>query len=200
MLTDLPHPTVPIEAVVVGASAGAVEALSVVLPAFPKSAHVAVIVCVHLPANRPSILGELFARRCALPIREPQDKLPIGHGAIWFAPPNYHLLVERDRSFGLSVDEPENWSRPSIDVLFETAAEAYGPALVGVVLTGANADGARGARAIRRAGGIVMVQDPKTAEATYMPMAAIEQADPHVIAPLAKIASLLRGLSVSEGT
>lgn len=118
------------------------------------------------------------------------DKQPLTPG-IWFAPPGYHLLIERELRFSLSIDAPVRWSRPSIDVLFESASDAYGAALHAVVLTGANDDGARGAAAVRRAGGLVLVQDPFTAEAQQMPLAALAAATPQFVGTPAQIARLL---------
>jgi two-component system chemotaxis response regulator CheB len=171
------------EAIVIGASAGAIEALGKLLPVLEPRHAVPVIVVVHVPARQPSLLCELFAPRCALPVREPEDKQPVSPG-IWFAPPDYHLLVSEDRSFAFSVDEPVHWSRPSIDVLFESAADVYGASLLALVLTGASQDGARGAEAVRRKGGYVAVQDPRTAEATMMPTSAIERATPQLVGTL----------------
>jgi two-component system, chemotaxis family, protein-glutamate methylesterase/glutaminase len=179
------------EAFVIGASTGAIDALTLLLPVLPKAAR-PVVVVVHLPPNRPSLLPELFAPRCQACVREPEDKQPVAAGTIWFAPANYHLLIERERTFSMSVDEPVRFSRPSIDVLFESAADAFGSALCGLVLTGANDDGSRGARAIREAGGIIIVQDPQTAEAKEMPTAAIALANPQLVAALPEIAELLR--------
>ncbi len=179
------------EAVLIAGSAGAVDALRQLLPAVPKDARIPVVVVVHLPPNRPSLLPELFAPRCAARVREPQDKEPVSAGTIWFAPSNYHLLLERDRTFSLSVDAPVNFSRPSIDVLFESAADAFGSTLCAVLLTGANQDGSLGASAIRREGGLVIVQDPSTAEAVQMPSAAISRASPQIIASLPEIADLI---------
>jgi len=180
------------EALVVGASAGAIEALNQLLPAVPAAARIPVVVVVHLSPNRPSLLLEIFAARCLAQVREPEDKQPMTAGSIWFAPPNYHLLLEADRSFAFSVDLPVNFSRPSIDVLFESAADVFGETLCCIVLTGANDDGARGASAVRRRGGLVIVQDPNSAEAKEMPNAAIFRANPQIIAPLPEIAQLIR--------
>jgi two-component system chemotaxis response regulator CheB len=119
---------VPAEAVVIGASAGALEALSVILPALPAGYGLPVFVVVHLPPDTRSILADLFQAKCHIPVREAEDKEPIRGGTIYFAPPNYHLLIEADRNVSLSSDEPVLFSRPSIDVLFESAADAYGPA------------------------------------------------------------------------
>src|ERR1700742_400929 len=122
-----------IEGVVIGASAGGVEALDVLLPALPPSFRPAVFIVLHLPRERPSLLPEIFRRRCARPVREAEDKEPVEAGTVYFAPPDYHLLVEKDRQLALSADEPIHYSRPSIDALFETAAEAYGESLLGII-------------------------------------------------------------------
>jgi two-component system chemotaxis response regulator CheB len=180
------------QALVVGASAGAVEALSQLLPGVPEASRIAIVVVVHLPPNRPSLLPELFGSRCQARVREPMDKEPMSAGTIWFAPSNYHLLLEADLSFSLSVDLPVNYSRPSIDVLFESASDALGSRLCAVVLTGANDDGAHGASVVRRQGGLVMVQDPETASAREMPNAAISSANPQVVASLPEMANLIR--------
>lgn len=163
-----------LEAIVVGASAGAVDALSTLLPALPSGYPLPIMVVVHIPPDKDSILAELFRAKCRVDVHEAEDKEPILAGRAYFAPPDYHLLVERDRRLSLSSDEPVSFSRPSIDVLFETAADAYGPGLLGVVLTGANHDGARGLRAIQDAGGLVLVQDPALAHSREMPQAALD--------------------------
>lgn len=160
------------QAIVIGASAGAVQALTRILPRLPADYPLPILVVVHVPAE-PSGLTGLFGAKCLATVREPEDKEPIVPGTIYFAPPGYHLLVEADRSLALSTDEPVMFSRPSIDILFESAAEIYGGALVGVVLTGANEDGARGASAIIMAGGEVLVEDPADALAPAMPRAAL---------------------------
>ena len=183
------------EALVVGASAGAIEALNQLLPAVPASARIPTLVVVHLPPNRPSLLPEVFAPRCLARVREPEDKEPVTAGTIWFAPSNYHLLIEADRSFAFCTDLPVNFSRPSIDVLFESAADVFGKALCCLVLTGANDDGARGASSVRRQGGFVIVQDPETADAKAMPHAAISRANPQIVAPLPEIATLIELLT-----
>jgi len=180
------------DALLMGASAGAIEALNQLLPAVPALARIPVVVVVHLPPNRPSLLPEVFAPRCEARVREPEDKEPMTAGSIWFAPSNYHLLVETDRSFAFSTDLPVNFSRPSIDVLFESAADVFREKLCCVVLTGANEDGARGASVVRRQGGFLIVQDPQTAEAKQMPSAAISRANPQIVAPLPEIAELIR--------
>lgn len=177
-----------IDAVVIGASAGAVEALGVLLPALPESLAIPVVVVVHLPPSRPSLMAELFAPRCKLRVREAEDKQDVEAGTIWFAPPNYHLLIEQERSFALSVDEPVNFSRPSIDVLFESASEVYRERLLALVLTGANHDGARGAELVRRGGGLLGVQDPSTATAPTMPALSLERTQPDIVGDLLELA------------
>jgi len=191
------HPS-RIEAVVVGASAGAIEALNVLLPPLPRSLSASLVVLVHLSARIPSLLPQLFASKCAPPVGEPLDKQPVGTGSIWFAPANYHLLIERERTFSLSIDEPVNYSRPSIDVLFESAAFAYGPSLLALVLTGASRDGCDGAVRIRRNGGLVAVQDPSTAIAPTLPSLVAEQAAPQVVGSLSELSTLLLELTRSE--
>jgi two-component system, chemotaxis family, protein-glutamate methylesterase/glutaminase len=172
------------DAVVVGASAGALEALSIILPALPADYRLPVIIVVHVPPDKKSVLAELFQAKCNTSVKEAEDKEPITAGTIYFAPPDYHLLVERDKSFSLSNDEPVLFSRPSVDVLFESAADAYGPALVAIVLTGANQDGAKGVRAAFDCGGTAIVQRPSTAFSAAMPEAAIDACPlAHVLSP-----------------
>lgn len=161
-----------VQAIVIGASAGAIQALSRILPALPADYPIPVLVVVHVPPDG-SDIALLFEGRCAVTVREPDDKEPILPGCVYFAPSDYHLLVAEDRTVSLSVDEPVLYSRPSIDVLFESAAEVFGPALVGVILTGANEDGAHGLRAIAEAGGHALVESPGEAFAPAMPAAAI---------------------------
>ncbi|MCC2671503.1 MAG: cheB 2 [Armatimonadetes bacterium] len=162
-----------IEVIVIGASAGAVEALSLLLPPLPADFPVALLIVVHLPRDRDSLLAELLGARCRVKVKEAEDKERIEGGTVYFAPPDYHLLVEPDRSLSLSVDEPVRYSRPSIDVLFESAADVYGERLLGIVLTGANSDGAQGLRTVCEAGGKAIVQAPETASAPFMPQAAL---------------------------
>lgn len=160
------------KAVVIGASAGAVQALSQILPRLPASFPWPVLVVVHVPAEA-SGLTSLFRAKCEIRVLEPEDKEPIAPGTVYLAPPGYHMLVEKDRGIALSMDEPVLFSRPSIDILFESAADSYGENLTGIVLTGANEDGAAGAAAVAGAGGTVLVEDPEHAFAATMPGAAL---------------------------
>ncbi|MCW0046336.1 MULTISPECIES: chemotaxis protein CheB [unclassified Brevundimonas] len=160
-------------AVVIGASAGAVQALLKILPALPAEFPAPVLVAVHVPADRDNVLAPLLQSRCRVRVKEAEDKEPAAAGVVYFAPSDYHLLVERDGSLALSSDELVNYSRPSIDVLFESAADAYGAGLTGVILTGANTDGAAGLQAVATAGGETIVEDPRQAYASTMPEAAL---------------------------
>jgi two-component system chemotaxis response regulator CheB len=180
------------EAVVIGASAGALEALSNLLPGLPADYRLPILIVVHLPADKTSLLAELLRARCAIRVREAEDKEPIEPGVAYFAPPDYHLLVEQDKRLSLSDDEPVLFSRPSIDVLFESAADAYGDGLIGVVLTGANSDGANGLRAVVEAGGVAVVQKPGNAHAAAMPQAAIAACPDARVLPVNEIAAYLR--------
>ena len=185
---------VPLKAVVIGASAGAVQALLAVLPALPPSFSLPVLVVVHVPPDRDNVLAPLLQAKCRLPVKEAEDKEPIVGGVVYFAPPDYHLLVETDGCVALSTDDPVNYSRPSIDVLFESAADAYGAGVIGVVLSGANHDGAAGLRAVLDAGGSAIVQDPAEAFATAMPDAALEACPSATIMNLDVLASFLSSL------
>lgn len=166
------------EAVVIGGSAGSIEVISDLLAALPADFALPIIIVVHLPRRRPSLLAEVFGPKCACPLKEAEDKGPIVPGTVYVAPADYHLLIDAGPAFALSVDEPVNFTIPSIDALFESAADVYGPGLVGIVLTGANDDGARGLRAIADAGGITLVQSPDEATVRAMPDAA-KTACPH---------------------
>ncbi len=161
------------EAVVIGASAGGVEVLMDILPALPSGYPLPVIIVLHLPSDQRSLLVELFNEKCRMNVQEAEDKIELRGGTIYFAPPGYHILIESDRRLSLSCDAPVMFSRPSINVLFESAADVYGQALVGLVLTGANSDGAQGLKAICLAGGAGIVQAPAQAFVPAMPEAAL---------------------------
>lgn len=186
------------EAVVIGASAGAVEALSVLLKALPADFSLPVLVVVHLPRDRESTLAELFQSRCRVKVKEAEDKEPVRGGVVYFAPPDYHLLVEAEQRLSLSSDEPVLYSRPSIDVLFEAAADVYGAGLVGMILTGASSDGAKGLQAVCRAGGRALVQDPATAVAPAMPHAALQACPTARKLTLDQMAACLQDLTGSR--
>jgi len=184
---DLPR----VEAIVVGASAGGVEALLNLLGPLRAGFQLPIIIVLHLPEERRSQLAEVFSRRVALPVAEAIDKQDIAPGTVYFATPGYHLSVEQDRSLSLSLEDRLHHSRPSIDFLFESAADVYGPALAAVLLTGANHDGARGMAHVKRQGGLTIVQDPADAHVATMPAAALKTHQPDHILPLHGIGRLL---------
>jgi two-component system chemotaxis response regulator CheB len=179
------------EAIVIGGSSGALDALSIILPALPAGFAIPIAIVIHMPPNRPSLLAGVLAARCALRVREVEDKEPVAPATVFVAPPNYHLLIERQRTFALSIDPPIHYSRPAIDALFESAAEAYGEALVAVLLAGANDDGAHGARRVKATGGTVVVQEPSSTHAPEMPSAALRSAAVDCVLAPAEIAAYL---------
>jgi len=175
------------DAIVIGGSAGGMKALAALLPYFPKDYPLAVIVVLHLHPQQDRYFLEHFNKLCLLNVKEADEKESIQRGYVYFAPPNYHLLIENDKTFSLSTDEKVNYCRPSIDVLFESAASAYGPRLAAMLLTGANNDGAEGLQQIKEKGGLVIVQDPQSAESPYMPEAALQLVKPDFVLELAEI-------------
>ncbi|MFJ2426539.1 chemotaxis protein CheB [Pseudomonas rustica] len=180
-----------VEAIVVGASAGGVEALLSVLGPLRSGFVLPIIVVLHLPEERRSQLAEVFARRLDMPVHEAIDKQDIAAGTVYFATPGYHLSVEQDRSLSLSLEDRVHYSRPSIDYLFESAADAYGSKLAAVLLTGANHDGARGLAQVKRRGGLTIVQDPQEAQVATMPQAALNIQQPDHVLTLNGIGRLL---------
>jgi two-component system chemotaxis response regulator CheB len=179
------------QAVVIGTSAGGLTALTKLLTAFPATYSLPIIVVQHLHPLQDNLFVENLDRTSALIVKEADEKESIEAGHAYFAPPNYHLLIEDDRTFSLSVDAKVNYARPAIDVLFASAVDVYGPRLIGVVLTGANDDGTQGLRWIKDRGGLTIVQDPETAEVPFMPRAAIAATQVDHILALPEIARLL---------
>ena len=178
------------ELIVIGCSMGGMNALQIIFSVLPKDLPVPIAVVQHRYKTSNEGLPAFFRRHTKMDVIDTTDKEWLKPGTVYLAPANYHLLVERGE-LSLSVDEAVAYSRPSIDVLFESAAVAYGPALVGVVLTGANADGARGAAMIKNRGGFVIAQDPATAESPAMPQAAIDTTRVDRILPLDRIGPFL---------
>jgi two-component system chemotaxis response regulator CheB len=169
--------------ILIGASLGGLKAVVTVLQQLPRDLPVAVAVVLHRHKDS-DLLLELLRRDSPLPVYEPMDKEPVLRGRVYLAPSDYHLLLEPSGFFALSVDEPVRFARPSVDVLFESAADVLGSSAVAVVLTGANRDGAEGALRIKSAGGRVLVQDPLTAEAPQMPNAVLATLHPdYILAP-----------------
>lgn len=172
------------EAIVIGVSAGGLAALSGILGRLPPGFPLPVIVNQHRSKDERTLLEQILQAKCVIRIRQAEEKESIRGGVVYFAPADYHLLIEKDRSFSLTCEEPVNFSRPSIDLLFETASEAYSDKLIGVILTGSNSDGAAGIRAIRQRGGLTIAQDPAKAVFPEMPRAAIDTGSvQHILDP-----------------
>jgi two-component system, chemotaxis family, protein-glutamate methylesterase/glutaminase len=169
--------------VVIGTSLGGLNALQVLLSSLPADFPAPVAIVQHRSVYSQDGMLKVLRRYTPLPMKEPQDKEPIEPGRIYLAPPDYHLIVE-DTNFALSTDAPVSYARPSIDVLFESAADAYGSRTIGIVMTGANHDGAAGAAHIKAVGGVVLVQDPATAECAVMPKAAMKATQVDGVLPL----------------
>lgn len=190
----LPSALSPYQLVVIGCSMGGMHALQVIFQSLPKEFPVPIVVAQHRYRTSSEALPAYFRRHCVLSVVDATDKEWVRPGHVYIAPANYHLLVDRNGDRGelsLSVDAAVAYSRPSIDVLFESAAASYGQSVIGVVLTGANNDGTRGAERIKQRGGFVIAQDPKTAEAPAMPEAAIAAGRVDRILPLDRIGPFL---------
>lgn len=187
----------PPQAVVIGGSAGAFDVMRMIVSALPASLACPVIIVIHLPAHS-SGLAALFGHGTTLRVKQAEDKEPIEPGTIYIAPPSYHLLIESHRAFALSADPPVHFSRPAIDVLFETARDVYGAHLIGILLSGASDDGAAGLQEIHEGGGITIVQAPSSADTPIMPAAALALFQPtHTWTPEEIIAGLSPLLSGS---
>jgi two-component system chemotaxis response regulator CheB len=186
------------KAVVIGGSAGCFEALREILSALPREFTLPVLVVQHLHPSDDGSFARHLVSAMQLQVVEPCDKEPIDRGRVYTAPANYHLLVERDGTIALSVDERVNWSRPSIDVLFESAARVWGAAVIAILLSGANTDGVEGMRAVRAAGGLTIAQDPAVAEYPVMPQAAIDAGAVDEVLRLEKIGKRLIELGIRE--
>lgn len=178
-------------AVVIGSSAGGLKALESIFSMLSKDFPIPLLIAQHLTADSEGMLANILAGKTSLTVREASDKETLQPGTAYLAPANYHLLVEDQDLISLSVDSKENYSRPSIDVLFESAADVYGPDLIGVILTGASADGALGLQKIQKRGGLTIVQDPRTAESKLMPESALKRFRPDHVLPLQEIGNFL---------
>lgn len=161
------------DAIVIGASAGGLYVMIRILNLLPVNFNKPVIVVQHRSRDERSLLEEVLQQKCRVKIKQADEKELIQPGTVYFAPPDYHLLIENDGSFSLSFDAPVNYSRPSIDVLFETAADVFKEKLLGIILTGANKDGSYGIKKIAVMGGTTIAQSPETADYPEMPRAAI---------------------------
>ncbi len=175
------------KAIVIGTSAGGLNALSHLLKAMPKKFNIPIIVVQHLSPQSDGAMVRILNGITSLKVKEADEKEPILGGTVYLAPANYHLLVEQDGTFSLTIDPKINFCRPAVDLLFETAADVYRESLIGILLTGANSDGAVGLKKIKKCGGITIVEDPDTAEVPIMPISAIEAFKVDYILPLDKI-------------
>lgn len=178
-------------AVVIGSSAGGLNALKVIFSELDKRFALPMIIVQHMSPDADNYLSSFLDNMQKIRVKEADEKEVPKGGMAYIAPPNYHLLMERDCSFTLTIGERVNYARPSIDVLFETAAEAYGDGLIGIVLTGANNDGSLGLKKIKEMGGTTVVQDPEESESDTMPRSAMEAAHPDHVFTLKQIANFL---------
>ena len=187
------------EAVVVGSSSGGMKVLETVLKRLSLRYPLPIIAVQHLHSDSEDYLAQNLNQRCRITVKEAREKEEIMPGVVYLAPANYHLLIEADRTFSLDAGERVNYARPSIDVLFESAADVYGSGLIGVILTGANFDGSKGLKRIKEKGGVAIVQDPLTAEADSMPRAALSSADADYVLPPEEIGPILLDLASAHG-
>ena len=180
----------------IGGSAGSLEVILKIVAALPAITYLSVLIIVHRKNDGESILVDLFAARTNIPVKEVEDKDPIRGGMIYIAPADYHLLIENEKLFALDISEKVHHSRPSIDVTFESVAQVFGRNSIGVLLSGANADGAEGLNKIKQAGGFAIIQNPESAEVGYMPQQALEQMKPDNILDANEMAPFLNKLIV----
>lgn len=183
------------DAVVIGGSTGSLDVLLKVLPVLKPTLSFTIIVVLHRKNSADSTLEALLASRTSIPVREVEDKDALSIGHIYLAPADYHLLVEADKTFSLDYSEKVNYSRPSLDVTFESAADVYGDTLVGILLSGANTDGTKGLAAIKKEGGIIIAQKPETAQAPFMPQQAIDNVAVDFILDIPDLISFINALN-----
>lgn len=184
------------EAVAIGTSAGGMKALQSLFNQINKNCSLAFIVVQHVSPGSDDYYTQYLNKKSNLTIKQADEKEIIRKGHVYVAPPDYHLLVEEDKTLSLTIDNKINYSRPSIDLMFETAAFAYDSSLIGIVLTGANKDGSQGLKRIKKAGGMTIVQDPKTAEIPMMPQAALNAVEVDYILSIDEIASLINSFCI----
>lgn len=183
------------KAIAIGCSAGGLHALILLLKDLPSNYSIPIIIVQHRLKNERELLEEVLQKHCALNVRQADEKEAVASGHAYIAPPDYHLMIEQDKTFSLSADEKVNYARPSIDVLFETAADVYKEGLAAIILTGANNDGCRGIKAVRSQKGFTIAQDPDEAEFPAMPLAAVKSGAIDRILPLADIGKFLKNQS-----
>lgn len=181
------------EMLVVGGSAGSLDAILYLLPRLQEVSTISIVLVLHRRSGE-SVLASLLGDKVSWPVKEAEEKEAILPGTIYIAPADYHLLIEKDKTFSLDYSEKINYSRPAIDVTFETAAEAYGTALIALLLSGANSDGTEGLKKVKATGGYTVVQEPSDAPVAYMPQYAISQMKVDSVAAVSGIPSLVRTL------
>lgn len=179
------------KAIVLGVSTGGWQALNRTIPELPEHFPVPLITVQHMASSSDNFLVKTLDQASHLTVKEADEKETLNKGTVYIAPANYHLMVEKNMTLSLSTGQPVNFSRPSIDVLFETAADAFGASLIGVLLTGASKDGSLGMLRIKNRGGLTIVQDPKTAAAPLMPQSAIDLIEADYVTGLDELANLL---------
>lgn len=180
--------------VIIGGSAGSLQVLMKILPQLKAASPYALVIVLHRKNTEDKTLEELIDLKSIMRVKEVEDKVAILPGCIYVAPSDYHLLFEKETIISLDASEKINYSRPSIDVSFESAAESYGPRVLGIVLSGANADGTKGLQAIKQAGGLTIVQNPTTAEMPFMPKSALVNANPDCVFTIDEIIAFLNNL------
>ncbi len=179
------------EAIVMGVSSGGMNALNILFSLLPKDFSIPIIILQHIGPHSDNQWIKSINKKAKIFIKEAEEKEQIEQGNVYVSSPNYHLLIEEDKTFSFTIDERVNYARPSIDVLFESAADAYKNKLIGIILTGSNSDGTKGMKHIKESGGLVIAQDPDTAESSYMPASAIAVVKMDYILSLQGIAELL---------
>jgi two-component system, chemotaxis family, protein-glutamate methylesterase/glutaminase len=183
------------EILIIGGSAGSLEVILRALPILKIPLLISIVIVLHRKNNSDSTLTNLFQAKTSIPVKEAEEKEPIRAGHIYIAPADYHLLIEKDRTFSLDYSEKIHFSRPSIDLTFQTAAETYRESMAGLLLSGANADGVEGLELIKLTGGITAIQNPKTAGVSYMPQQALDKLEPDYILDIEQVADFINGLS-----
>jgi len=171
----------PGKVIVIGGSAGALSVVLQIVHRLRRDMSLSMLIVLHRKASDDNVLIDVLTSRTEFAVKEVDDKDELAPGTIYVAPADYHVLVERDNSLTLDDSEKVNYSRPSIDVTFESAADIYGPSLIGVLLSGANADGVAGLLRTKAKGGKVVIQDPESAEFMYMPRVAMDQVKPDLV-------------------
>ncbi|WP_421828116.1 chemotaxis protein CheB [Larkinella sp.] len=187
--------TTSFKVVVIGGSAGSIEVLLKLLPALSSPLSLAIVIVLHRKNSTDSSLADLLSSRTLIPLHEVEDKDPVMPGTIYLAPADYHLLIEKEEVFSLDGSEKVNYSRPSLDVTFESAADVYGSSLVGILLSGANADGTAGLNLIKARGGVLIAQKPETAQTAFMPQHAIQHAPIDHVLSVEEMAVFINSLS-----